>query len=96
MKGLAAGEQPVPVTQDPAVDWNPVWAPDGKSLYFLSNRDGVMNLWRVPIDEATGKTLGPAERERLPAREVGGHRARERRPAPRVRGPADHLRASTA
>ena len=31
-----------------------------------------MNLWRVPIDEATGKTLGPAEPERLPAREVGG------------------------
>jgi tricorn protease len=71
-KGLASGEKPVPVTQDPAVDWNPVWAPDGKSLYFLSNRDGAMNLWRVPIDEATGKTLGPARPERLPAREVGG------------------------
>jgi Tol biopolymer transport system component/predicted Ser/Thr protein kinase len=71
-KGLAAGEKPVPVTQDPAVDWYPVWAPDGLSLYFLSNRDGAMNLWRIPIDEATGRTLGPAEREGLPAREVGG------------------------
>ncbi len=71
-KGLAAGERPVPVTQDAAIDWSPVWAPDGRSLYFLSNRDGAMNLWRVPIDEATGKTLGPAEPERLPAREVGG------------------------
>ena len=71
-KGLTAGEGPVAVTQDAAIDWNPVWAPDGKSLYFLSNRDGVMNLWRVPIDEATGKTLGPAQPERLPAREVGG------------------------
>jgi Tol biopolymer transport system component len=70
--GLRKGERPVPVTQDPAVDWNPVWAPDGQSLYFLSNRDGAMNLWRVPIDEASGKTLGPAEPERLPAREVGG------------------------
>ena len=71
-KGLAPGEKPVPVTQDPAVDWNPVWSADGKSLYFLSNRDGAMNLWRVPIDEASGKTLGPAVPERLPAREVGG------------------------
>ncbi|HKD16400.1 MAG TPA: protein kinase [Thermoanaerobaculia bacterium] len=70
--GLKKGEQPVAVTNDPAVDWNPVWAPDGKSLYFLSNRNGVMNLWRVPIDEATGKVLRPAEPFSLPAREVGG------------------------
>ncbi len=71
-KGLAAGEKPVPVTQDPAVDWNPVWSSDGRELYFLSNRDGAMNLWKVPIDEATGEVLGPARPERLPAREVGG------------------------
>jgi len=70
--GLRSGEKPVAVTSDPAVDWNPVWAPDGKSLYFLSNRNGVMNLWRVPIDEATGKALGAAEPLSLPAREVGG------------------------
>ena len=70
--GLKPGERPVPVTNDPPVDWNPVWAPDGKSLYFLSNRNGVMNLWRVPIDEATGKVLGAAEPLSLPAREVGG------------------------
>ena len=71
-KGLSAGEKPVPVTQDRAMDWYPAWAPDGKFLYFLSNRDGAMNLWRVPIDEASGKTLGPPQPERLPAREVGG------------------------
>jgi serine/threonine protein kinase/Tol biopolymer transport system component len=70
--GLSAGERPVPVTQDAAIDWNPAWAPDGRSLYFLSNRDGAMNLWRVPIDEKTGKTLGEPRPERLPAREVGG------------------------
>jgi len=70
--GLKQGETPVPVTKDPPVDWNPIWAPDGRSLYFLSNRDGVMNMWRVPIDEATGKTLGPPVSDRLPAREVGG------------------------
>ena len=71
-KGLAAGEKPVPVTQDAAVDWYPVWGPDGKTLYFLSNRSGSMNLWRVPIDEATGRPLGPPEPQTLPAREVGG------------------------
>ena len=72
VKGLAKGERPVPVTQDLPVDWNPIWSADGRELYFLSNRDGVMNLWRVPIDEATGKTLGPPVADRLPAREVGG------------------------
>jgi len=70
--GLKPSDKPVAVTNDPAVDWNPVWAPDGKSLYFLSNRNGVMNLWRIPIDEATGKVLGAAEPLSLPAREVGG------------------------
>jgi eukaryotic-like serine/threonine-protein kinase len=60
------------VTNDSPVDWNPVWSTDGREIYFLSNRDGVMNLWRVPIDEATGKTLGPPVADRLPAREVGG------------------------
>jgi Tol biopolymer transport system component len=72
LKGLASGERPVAVTQDEAVDWNPVWAPDGRSIFFLSNRDGVMNMWKIPIDEATGKTLGPAVADRLPAREVSG------------------------
>ncbi len=71
-KGLAAGEKPVPVTQDAAIDWYPVWGPDGKTLYFLSNRSGSMNLWKVPIDEATGRPLGPPEAQVLPAREVGG------------------------
>ena len=61
----------MPVTQDEAIDFNPVWGPDGRTLYFLSNRNGSMNLWRVPIEEATGKTLGPAEPLTLPAREVG-------------------------
>jgi eukaryotic-like serine/threonine-protein kinase len=70
-KGLAAGEKPVAVTQDSAIDFNPVWGPDGKTLYFVSNRNGSMNLWRVPIDESTGRTQGPAVPIILPAREVG-------------------------
>lgn len=71
-RGLKPGERPVPVTRDAPVDWYPVWSQDGRALYFLSNRSGAMNLWRVPIDEATGKTLEPPEPEMLPAREVGG------------------------
>jgi len=57
----AEGGNPVSVTQDPALDWNPVWSPDGRHLYFSSERSGSMNLWRIPIEEATGKVLGPPE-----------------------------------
>jgi Tol biopolymer transport system component len=54
----AVGGAPVAVTQDAAVDWNPVWSADGKFLYFASDRGGSMNLWRIAIDEKTGKTSG--------------------------------------
>jgi Tol biopolymer transport system component len=71
-RGLGKDEKPVPVTQDLPLDWNPVWSADGQYLFFLSDRGGAMNLWRVPIDEKTGKTLGPLEPRTLPARRVGG------------------------
>ncbi|MFI4942669.1 MAG: protein kinase [Burkholderiales bacterium] len=59
------------VTEDPAMDWNPVWAPDGKSLYFSSERGGSMNLWRVGIDDATGRTRGEPEPVTTPSRTSG-------------------------
>jgi Tol biopolymer transport system component len=31
----------VEVTTDAAMDWNPVWSPDGKYLYFASDRGGA-------------------------------------------------------
>ncbi len=63
----ASGGEPVEVTKDPAMDWNPVWSPDGKYLYFASDRGGSMNLWRVPIDENSGRVLGQPEAVTTPA-----------------------------
>jgi Tol biopolymer transport system component/tRNA A-37 threonylcarbamoyl transferase component Bud32 len=57
----ARGGEPLPVTSDREADWCPVWSPDGAYLYFASNRGGSMNLWRIPIDEASGKRLGDPE-----------------------------------
>src|SRR5262245_20495682 len=37
------------LTSDPASDTNPRWAPDGKSLYFLSTRSGSSQVWRLPV-----------------------------------------------
>jgi Tol biopolymer transport system component len=63
----SSGGNPVAVTDDEAVDWNPVWSRDGKYLYFLSNRGGSMNLWRAPIDELSGKVTGALEPATLPS-----------------------------
>ncbi len=52
------GGEPVELTRDEAVDWNPVWSADGFRLYFLSDRGGAPNLWRIPIDGASGRPTG--------------------------------------
>lgn len=62
----ADGGEVIPVTDDAATDWNPFWSPDGKFLYFVSNRSGSMNLWRVGVDEKSGKLLGKPEAVTIP------------------------------
>ena len=57
----AAGGTPRALTDDLFMNWNPLWSPDGRYLYFSSNRSGPMNLWRMPIDEESGKPLGAPE-----------------------------------
>src|SRR5688572_2759044 len=57
----STGGTPVPVTNDPAIDWSPVWSPDGRFIYFSSDRGTAMNLWRIAIDESNGKVLGVPE-----------------------------------
>ena len=57
----AAGGAPVSVTKDPALDWSPVWSPDGRFVYFSSDRGVAMNLWRVAIDQSSGRPLGEPE-----------------------------------
>jgi Tol biopolymer transport system component len=57
----AGGGKATPLNDDDFFNWNPVWSPDGKYVYFASNRGGSMNLWRRPIDEETGKPLGEPE-----------------------------------
>ncbi len=63
---------PVEVTNDAALDWNPVWSPDGRFLYFASDRAGTMGLWRVAIDEATGALRGEPEAISVPSAYVCG------------------------
>jgi len=36
----------------------PLWSPDGKTIYFLSRRGGVFNVWGTRFDSAHGKAIG--------------------------------------
>ncbi len=61
------GGEPIAVTDDKAQDSSPLWSPDGRGLYYASNRNGRLSLWRVPIDESSGKLLGEAEPLQAPS-----------------------------
>jgi Tol biopolymer transport system component len=44
------------IVHHPARDFSPMWAPDGRSLIFLSDRTGRTSLWKVPVEN--GKAAG--------------------------------------
>jgi dipeptidyl aminopeptidase/acylaminoacyl peptidase len=46
-----AGGVPRAVTAKGSTASSPYWSKDGKALYFLSDRSGSSQLWRLPIDE---------------------------------------------
>jgi WD40 repeat protein len=60
------GESTIPEAQWIAVtdgtywDDKPRWSPDGKLLYFTSDRDGFVCLWAQRLEPATKKPIGPA------------------------------------
>jgi eukaryotic-like serine/threonine-protein kinase len=66
----AEGGEPVAVTNDDVIDFNPVWSADGKHIYFISSRSGTMALWRLAIDEGSGKVEGEAEMVPIPASRI--------------------------
>ena len=57
----AARGEIMPLLTDPAMEWSPVWSPEGRFVYFTSDRSGSMNLWRIAIDEESGRALGNPE-----------------------------------
>ena len=54
------------ITEGQYWDDKPRWSPDGKTIYFVSNRTGFLNVWKVRFEPTSGQTLGPARaRHRL-------------------------------
>src|SRR5215813_14085548 len=47
---VADGSDEHPLLSSPDTDYDPVWAPDGSSIVFTSERDGSAELYRVQPD----------------------------------------------
>jgi dipeptidyl aminopeptidase/acylaminoacyl peptidase len=47
----------VQVTRDRALDANPVWSPDGKTLLFTSDRSGISNVYAYDVANKTLKQV---------------------------------------
>lgn len=58
-----SGGKWIRVTDGKFWDDKPRWAPDGKTLYFLSRQGGFYDVWGIPFDSVEGKVVG--ERFRL-------------------------------
>ena len=61
----ASGGRPEPVTDAAGLNTSPVWMPDGRSLLFISDRDGSRDLYRMTLG-------GPGPPSRRPARLTAG------------------------
>lgn len=49
-----------PITTGLWYDDKPHWSPDSRTLYFLSNRNGLFNLWARRFDPQAGVPVGEA------------------------------------
>ncbi len=44
------GGEPLRLTTHEADEVDPAWSPDGRTVWFLSDRGGTAQVWRIPVD----------------------------------------------
>jgi Tol biopolymer transport system component/DNA-binding winged helix-turn-helix (wHTH) protein len=54
----ASGGASTQITEGKFWDDKPRWAPDGRTIYFVSDRSGFLNVWGIRFDPAKGKPVG--------------------------------------
>jgi Tol biopolymer transport system component len=56
--GLVPAGEMVEVTNDESVNREPTWSPDGRRIYFISNRDGSECVWARDVDPVSARPIG--------------------------------------
>jgi Tol biopolymer transport system component len=69
------GSGVVRVTNDPAIDYQPAWSPDGRDLAFTSSRGNNWDIYRVAA------SLDEAEQSAAVVQRLTAHRKRDESPA---------------
>lgn len=54
----ASGGEWIAVTDGRSFEDKPRWSADGRTVYFVSNRSGLLNVWGHRFDPAAGKLVG--------------------------------------
>ena len=54
----ATGGEWVRITEGGDFNDKPRWSPDGRTIYFISNRTGFFNVWGRRFDPASGQPIG--------------------------------------
>jgi dipeptidyl aminopeptidase/acylaminoacyl peptidase len=71
LKATESGVSTIYVAPAQDGEWTPVtegkywegkgrWSPDGRTIYFVSNRTGFFNVWGIRFDPRAGKPVGEA------------------------------------
>ncbi len=55
------GKEPVRLTSGTAGDWEPMVSPDGRYIFFASDRTGERKIWRMNADGSNQVMIGPEE-----------------------------------
>jgi serine/threonine-protein kinase len=55
-----AGGEPLPLTDNTALNVSPVWSPDSRSVLFVSDRDGPRDVYAVRLTRAGAPVARPA------------------------------------
>jgi Tol biopolymer transport system component len=50
----------ISISEGETSDREPYWSPDGRRLFFISDRDGFRCIWARDVDPETGHPIGPA------------------------------------
>lgn len=56
--GAVAANQVVEIASDSYSNREPVWSPDGRRIYFLSDRDGSTCVWARDVDAESKRPVG--------------------------------------